>query len=127
MISLFPYDLSTMTQLGPKQTGIPEVAIYCGRHDDGPEHELYCIKISIGKAWAASDQVFTMGIKGSIKGCWFRVKGSAYQTEQDVPGDYVKAVRVFVDLNAELLKEWVGYEGIEQDSTDFALRVKPIE
>ena len=121
MISLFPYDLSLMISLAPSRTGVAGAMMYCDRpNDDG------CIIISIGKRWGATDKAFAVVYKGCTKGRWLHVKGSVYQTEQDVPVGYVRAVRDFANLNADLLHEWVNYEGIELCDSDFVLRVKRV-
>tara|TARA_B100000700_G_scaffold311500_1_gene393471 strand:+ start:97831 stop:98274 length:444 start_codon:yes stop_codon:yes gene_type:complete len=125
--SIEVYDMSEMANLSPKRTGIDGVVIYAGRADDRGKHSPYRIKVSVGKAWGASDKAFSMGIKGSTKGKWFRVKGSFYKAESDVPAKYLKAARLFIDRNEQLLIDWVDYDGLEDDSERFVPRVKSVK
>ena len=125
--SIEVYDMSEMANLSPNRTGLEGVVVYVGRADSGGKHNPYRIKISVGKAWGASDKAFSMGIKGSSKGQWYCVRGSAYRSESDVPAKYLKAARAFIDRNSQLLVDWVDYDGLEDDSERFVPRVKSIK
>lgn len=124
--SIASYDLSAMSNLSPTRTGLAGVVLYCGRADDGGQHSPYRIKVAVGNAWGASCKVFSMGTQGKINGRWFYVRGSDYKTESDVPAEILIGVRQFIELNHDLLKEWVDYEGLEDDLERFVPRVKRI-
>lgn len=123
---LAPYDLFLMTSLSPARTGIEGAVIYCGRADDGSKRSPFHIKVSVGKAWGASRKVFAMGADGKPQGCWFAVRGSEYKNEVDVPAALLRGVRKFIELNQPLLTEWADYEGLDNDSEHFVLRVKSV-
>ena len=116
MPSIFSDDLSLTTNMGEAQTGIEGALLYFSYAGDD------YLRVAIDEAWEIGNKVFAVDFKGN----WLCVKGSAYQTEQEVPAGYVEAVKALVRHNKDLFQEWRAYTGIEHNGYYFADRLKPV-